>query len=219
MDIKKFIKLGDRIKIKIGSNWYGTIVERLGNETTFFISPPLSKNMRIKLDAGRTFAIKVTGSSGVYEFDAKALETDMSENIPIIKLLVTTEPTRYQRRKAYRIEAMVDIVVREAAVDENGKDTVIEYRTKTLNLSESGMIFISKKNYIPGTMLECDMTLNISGEIEIIEEVRARVIRFKPPELDGVMYQTGVAFEELSAQKRRTLVRYVMMRQRTDKTR
>lgn len=202
MDIKKFIKLGDRINIKIGSNWYGTIVERLGDDASFFISPPLSKQLRLKLNKGRTYKISITGRSGVYEFDARVLETDMNENIPIIKLLMIAEPIRNQRRNAYRIESIVDIAVREAAVDENG-DPVAQYHTKTLNLSESGMIFMSKKSYMPGTMLECDIKLNISGEDKIIEDVKARVIRSKCPELDGVMYQTGVAFEELSEQKKK----------------
>jgi c-di-GMP-binding flagellar brake protein YcgR len=186
MGDKMVIKLGEKVQVKVGKDWYITTIECLGGASVFFVSPPMSKQMRITLQEEQDYIISVVNKKGLYEFDVRVLESDVRDqnaNVPLTKLLITSEPRHQQRRSAYRAEVIVDVRIREPAEPENPDGQPAEYRPKTLNLSESGMLFLSKKSYAPGVMLSCDILLNKYGLNLTLEDIQAKVIRTRRPEL------------------------------------
>ncbi len=215
-----FLKLGEKVQIRIGKNWYNTIIESLGDESTFYISPPMMRQVQMRLDVGQDYTMSVVNDRGIFEFDVRVLETGIKEsntNVPMTKLLITSEPRHHQRRNAFRTEVIIDVRVREPEDEANPK--IIEYQTKTLNLSESGMLFLAKKSYLEGTMLDCDVMLNKYGTNITLQNVKAEVVRTKYPEMDGVLYQIGVDFKELPKQDKRVLVKFIMTSQREQQKR
>jgi c-di-GMP-binding flagellar brake protein YcgR len=105
MGDKMVIKLGEKVQVKVGKDWYNTTIECLGGASVFFVSPPMSKQMRITLQEEQDYIISVVNKKGLYEFDVRVLESDVRDqnaNVPLTKLLITSEPRHQQRRSAYR---------------------------------------------------------------------------------------------------------------------
>lgn len=214
LDTNTIIKLGDKVRIKVGQSWYSTIVERLSDATTFYISLPQSKQMQVTLTLAQTYTLHTLNKKGLFEFDVCVLELDMSDSIPIVKLLVVTKPWRCQRRNAFRVDIILEVTVREPVDMEKPEGPVLEHRTKTLNLSESGMLFLARKNYPAGAVLSCDIMLNKFGTDEMLKDIKAKVIRSNYPKIDGVLYQIGVNFKEISKRDKRALTKFIMISQR-----
>ena len=211
------LKLGGKVQIRVGKHWYGTIVECVADELIFFISPPLFRRQKISLAKGQTYSLHMIGDRGIFEFDALVLETDytaLNEHLPLAKLLVVSEPRLIQRRNAFRVPILVDLKIREPTDDGTSEEEAPAYQAKALNLSESGMLILTKKNYEPGTVLNCDILLNKFGMDETLDGIAADVIHTKPAAMDGIMVQTGVRFREMQRQDRRTLVKFIMLSQR-----
>ncbi len=215
MKKKVIVKLGEKVQIKVGQAWYSTIVERLEDESVFFISPPLAKLTRVRLEVGQTYTINTISDRGLYEFDVCVLEMDLSEKIPMAKLEITSEPRRNQRRNAFRIDTIVDVNVREPEDADKPDQPVKAYQTHTLNISESGMLFVAKKSYPEGMLFSCDIMLNKFGMDKIIEDVKAEVVWAKYPDADGLLYQIGVDFKEIPKKDKRDLTKFIMLSQRT----
>ena len=166
MDANMIIKLGDKVQVRVGKGRYGTIVEYVEDDATFFISPLFSMQKQISLVEGQIYTINAINKRGLFEFEVLVLETDylgFNKNVPMTKLFMVTEPRRHQRRDAFRVGIMIDLVVREPADDDMPETEISEYHSNTLNLSESGMLFQTKKSYPPGTVLRCDLILNKYG--------------------------------------------------------
>jgi c-di-GMP-binding flagellar brake protein YcgR len=79
------------------------------------------------------------------------------------------------------------------------------------------MLFLSKKSYSPGALLDCDILLNKYGMNLTLEDIQAKVIRTRRPEFDGTLHQVGVDFVEFPKQDRRALVKFIMASQRSSK--
>jgi c-di-GMP-binding flagellar brake protein YcgR len=211
------LKLGGKVQVRVGSNWFSTIVEFVADDLTFYVSPLLSLRQKVSLAKGKTYSIHVLHDRGIFEFDTLVLETDykaLNENLPLTKLLIVTEPRLLQRRDAFRVAIMVNIHIRETAEDGKTAEEVPIYRTKALNLSENGMMFLTKKNYEPGTVLNCDILLDKFGMDETLRGIAAEVVRIGPAVMDDTLYQIGVVFREMPRQDRRLLVKFIMTSQR-----
>ncbi len=222
MGEKMIIKLGEKVQVKVGREWYGTIIESLGGGSVFYVSPPMSKQTRVALQEGQDYTLSVVNKKGLYEFDVRVLESDVRDqnaNIPMTKLLIISEPRHLQRRNAYRAEVIVDVRIREPAEPDNTEGQAQEYRTKTLNLSESGMLFLSKKSYPPGALLDCDILLSKYGMNLTLQDIQVMVIRTRRPEYEGTLYQVGVDFVDFPKQDRRALVKFIMASQRDQQKR
>jgi c-di-GMP-binding flagellar brake protein YcgR len=91
----------------------------------FFVSPLLSMQSQLRLETGQTYTVSTVKNTDLYECDALVLDTDCLDlnqrRFPMTKLRVVSEPRRYQRRNAFRVGIMVDIVVRPAGESTNGR--------------------------------------------------------------------------------------------------
>ena len=88
------------------------------------------------------------------------------------------------------------------------------YRTRTLNISECGMLFLADKSYPEGFVLSCDIMLSKYGVDAVLKDIKAEVIRSKSPDNNGVLYKIGVNFIQMSKQDKRVLAKFIMMSQR-----
>lgn len=69
-------------------------------------------------------------------FHVRVDGTDLSDNIPLVRVTAVDEPKRVQRRKCYRADVMLNVSVKKAGDDDT--EEVPAYSTKTLNISEDG---------------------------------------------------------------------------------
>jgi c-di-GMP-binding flagellar brake protein YcgR len=208
------VKLGDRVQIKIGDIWYNTIVERLSDDSSFYISCPISKEMRVLPEMNGTCLISVTNTNGIYEFDVLVTQIDSSDNVLLIGLKIASEPRKIQRRNAFRINVMVGIRVIELNESSDAEEPGYQDYTKTLNLSELGMLFLSKKSYAEGAQLKCDIFLDKFGFDMVIREIIASVVRCEYTGDKGELYKIGVSFDEIPVNFSRALAKFIMRCQR-----
>ena len=208
------IKLGGKIQIKVGQSWYSTKVERLGEESTFFISPLMSKQITVPLEAGQLYTLSAINNRGLYELDVRFLKKEQSGNISFSKMQVVSELRRNQRRDSFRVDIMLTVSIREPSEEEESEEPTPGYRTRTLNLSESGMLFLANRSYPEDFVLSCDILLNKFGMDAVLKDIQAEVIRSTSPEIHGVLYKIGVNFIEMSKQDKRVLAKFIMMSQR-----
>ena len=219
MNTNTIINLGDKAQIKVLQNWYGTVVERLGDASVFYISLPQSKHMPFTLTPGQAYILHTVNNKGLFEFDVCVLEIERSDNVPMAKLQIVSEPRRHQRRNAFRVAIILDVKIRESSDPEISEGSELEYQTKTLDLSESGMLFLARKNYPEGAVLSCDIMLSKFGTDETLEDIKVEVIRSNYPKIGGVLHQIGVDFKEISKQDRRVLTKFIMLTQREHRQR
>jgi len=182
---------------------------------TFFLQ------LQLHLEKGKTYTVSTVRSTGLYEWDALVLETDylgLNPNVPMTKLRLVSEARRSQRRNAFRVDIMVDIVVRPAGGSTDGEECP-GYPAKSLNISEDGLLFLAGRNYSLGDMVFVDIALNRYGMNETLKGIKAEVVRTNLPDKSGNMVQVAVAFKELTQQQRKTLVRFGMMSQRESRLR
>lgn len=215
------IKLGDKVRIKVSKHWYSTTVEDVEDSANFFVSPLFVAQSRLHLEKGKTYTVGTVKNTGLYEWDALVLETDclgLNQNVPMTKLRLVSEPRRNQRRNAFRVGVMVDIVVRPADGSTDGEERP-GYPAKTLNISEDGLLFLAAGNFSLGDVVSVDIAINRYGMNETLKGVKAEVVRSSPPGANGKTVQIGVAFKELTRQQRKTLVKFAMMSQRESRLR
>jgi c-di-GMP-binding flagellar brake protein YcgR len=211
------LRLGSKVRVRVGKSWYGTIVEGVADDLSFFISPLLSLQAKIALAKGRIYTVNTVSERGIFEFEALVLDTNytaLNENFPLNKLQIITEPRLIQRRAAYRVMIMADLRIREPGEDGTFSKEDLGYQAKALNLSENGMLFLATKIYSPGTVLHCDIMLNKFGMDFTLRGIVAEVVRAGSMVTDGTLYRTGVHFKEMRRQDRGLLVKFIMLSQR-----
>ena len=159
--------------------WCGALIERLEDEVSFFISIPVIMQSGTTLEKDQVYSLRLTSSRGFYEFDVRAIGKDSNDNVSLMKLLVVSEPRRMQRRNAFRIDILIDVVICEIPENPEPEKKPVEYLTKTINVSESGMLFLSERDYNIGTWLNCELVLNRYGFDMVLKNIKAKVVRRK----------------------------------------
>ena len=212
MDIKSWIKTGDRVKMTVNGKSYNTIVEGFSDEEVFYISPPLHHLKMLLPEREQICLLHRTNQNGLIVLDVRVLDIEYSDNIPLIKVVSVSEPKRVQRRKCYRTDIMLNVTIRKTSGAESQQKEAPADTTKTLNISEDGMLYISDADYNIGEMIECDINLNRFDMNYKLESVKAQVTRSEPTD-DGRL-KVAVQFTECSRKSKNLLLRFIIFSQR-----
>lgn len=236
------VKLGSKIQVKIDNEYCTTIVEGIGRDGVFYISNPWLHQKMVRFSNGQTLTMSCTTERGLLAFTVLVLETSTDGNVPIVRVVTTSEPKRIQRRMGYRASVMQEVVIREepkpaqkkekaAGEDEAGDgkkpgdreknktgeekeaEEPLMLKTKTVNLSETGMLFLSDRPFHVGTQLRCDMVLNRFGIDALMQNVACTVRRCLPPETQADLYKVGVMFHDMTSRDRTVLAKFILYSQ------
>lgn len=210
MDINRLLKIGDRAKITVGSGSYSTIVEKEADDGGFCIAPPQNRLTVVNLKKDRVYPMSLTVQNGIMVFHVRVDGTDMSDNIPLVRVTAVDEPKRVQRRKCYRADVMLDVSVKKV-VDGDTEEAPV-YDTKTLNISEDGMLILSDGRIKAGDLLECDIRLDRFGMDKRLEGVKAAVTRVDDTE-DGKQ-KAAVRFVDCTRKNKDLILKFVVYSQR-----
>jgi len=103
-----------------------TIVERLENESEFYLSTPWFEQKKVELVKDEVYTFRMVCQYGVISFRGRVIDFDENDTIPLIKIQVVSELERLQRRNSFRVEVMLDLQVREVGGQEE-QENVCEY--------------------------------------------------------------------------------------------
>ena len=215
MNINRLLKIGDRAKITVDGGSYSTIVEKAADDGGFCIAPPQNRLTMVNLKKDRVYPMSLTVQNGIMVFHVRVDGTDLSDNIPLVRVMAVDEPKRVQRRKCYRADVMLDVVAKKVGDDDIEEAPV--YNTRTLNISEDGMLIFSDGRIKVGDLLECDIRLDRFGMDKTLEGVKAVVTRVDDAE-DGKQ-KAAARYVDCTRKNKDLILKFVVYSQRKKKSR
>lgn len=179
-------------------------------DTSFTILPPTDNGENLIVTKKTELEFMFTIESGKYFFTTKPIGI-IKENITLLAIELPASIQRNEMRAFYRVEMLRRIPVKliDVATGLNGTD----YRKNDIttmtctDLSGGGMKLISPVPLDKDDKLEIDL----SGLVEGIENVGAKVIRYIGVEEDG--HAVGIMFTSLTESDRDKIIRCVFQRQ------
>lgn len=179
-------------------------------DTSFTILPPTDNGENLIVTKKTELEFMFTIESGKYFFTTKPIGI-IKENITLLAIELPASIQRNEMRAFYRVEMLRRIPVKlvRVAAGLNGTDyqkNDIITMTCT-DLSGGGMKLISPVPLDKDDVLEIDL----SGLVEGLENVSAKVIRYIGVEEEG--HAVGIMFTSLTESARDKIIRCVFQRQ------
>ena len=179
-------------------------------DTSFTILPPTDNGENLIVTKKTELEFMFTIESGKYFFTTKPIGI-IKENITLLAIELPASIQRNEMRAFYRVEMLRRIPVKLVKVANglNGTDyqkNDIVTMTCT-DLSGGGMKLISPMPLDKDDVLEIDL----SGLVEGLENVSAKVIRYIGVEEEG--HAVGIMFTSLTESARDKIIRCVFQRQ------
>ena len=179
-------------------------------DTSFTILPPTDNGENLIVTKKTELEFMFTIESGKYFFTTKPIGI-IKENITLLAIELPASIQRNEMRAFYRVEMLRRIPVKlvRVAAGLNGTDyqkNDIVTMTCT-DLSGGGMKLISPMPLDKDDVLEIDL----SGLVEGLENVSAKVIRYIGVEEEG--HAVGIMFTSLTESARDKIIRCVFQRQ------
>ena len=179
-------------------------------DTSFTILPPTDNGENLIVTKKTELEFMFTIESGKYFFTTKPIGI-IKENITLLAIELPASIQRNEMRAFYRVEMLRRIPVKLVKVANglNGTDyqkNDIVTMTCT-DLSGGGMKLISPVPLDKDDLLEIDL----SGLVEGLENVSAKVIRYIGVEEEG--HAVGIMFTSLTESARDKIIRCVFQRQ------
>lgn len=179
-------------------------------DTSFTILPPTDNGENLIVTKKTELEFMFTIESGKYFFTTKPIGI-IKENITLLAIELPASIQRNEMRAFYRVEMLRRIPVKLVKVANglNGtdyqKNDIITM--KCTDLSGGGMKLISPVPLDKDDVLEIDL----SGLVEGLENVSAKVIRYIGVEEEG--HAVGIMFTSLTESARDKIIRCVFQRQ------
>lgn len=200
------LKVGQRLQIKPAysdGEWYASRVEDLG-DTTVTIGTPLKGGALVPISIGTTLDCQFPREDAFYAFQAEVVNR-RAFPLPVLILRRPESVTRFQRRKMFRLPAVLPVSFVPVGGGETGKGN-------TLDISGGGICLSASQPMEPGAELETTVSFPDGSNIS----ARGRVI--KVAEVAGERgekrYVHGIEFLDLPIPVQEKIVAFIFAEQR-----
>ena len=213
------LKIGDRMDITLPSGRsFKSMIEDLSEEGYILLSTPLYRGIPIVLHLRQEVGLNFFREVGRYSFSGRVMGFRMDGEVRLIAFMPLSQPVRHQLRASFRLPAVLVAIIREnrfgpfplhhSPDDEEEEETV-----KTIDISETGLAFKTKTEYLAGDRLYLRVTLGWPQADSPPIEAFALVRRVEALDMTSRVRQIGVEFINLDEDTRRLLSRYVIATQ------
>lgn len=209
------------------------------NVRTAKIAAPMQDGRLVPLRPDEDIEICFFTKAGLYQCRARVKDRHSDNNVPVLEVLIVTDPQKFQRRKFYRLECTFEIQYRrlsreelalreklatskrigdekaEAACEKEIEELPKEWRTATItNLSGGGVRFHLSEKLDVGESLEVIVPLSMkNGETSM--QLMAHVIDCdKSEDLRSATSDARCEFDSIDNRQRERIVKYVFEEQR-----
>jgi len=215
------LKTGEKIGISLdGEHFYPTMLEDITEDKHLIVSVPLYRGIPIILKVGQQVQLFFFRENGRFCIDVQVEEIIMHGPLRLISLLPLSEPSRQQRRNAFRLRIGLSALIRSFNGNTIPTDpfALNEELTPweevlTNNLSEAGVSLNSVVSRKIGDCLHIKITLDHAPDhleqIELLGIIR----HFQPIDYSGKQFRLGVKFLPYSENLRRIVARFVLNKQ------
>lgn len=205
VNVGQLLRINPRVHLHgIERQVYSSRIEEV-NEDTIVISAPAYEEVTLPLRPGMGIVIARPGKDALYGFYTKIIER-RTKPFPMLVLQKNPQSTskKIQRRKYVRVGSLVLKEIR--AITNTAGLKLKKDLMHDKNISEGGILVVSAKKLLRGTLLELNLNLP-DGELR----VAGQVIRCKENEKGG--YEIGVRFLGLSEKARSRIIKYIYTKQ------
>lgn len=179
---------------------------------------PTQKGKMILLSQGAKFDIYFYVPGTMYKSTVTITDRFKNNNIYLVKLELTSEIKKNQRRQYYRLECALELRFRKLTVEEAAMivhekpfvmDETVEFEKSVLvDISGGGLRFLSPLRYSVGDFIINQFTLNT--EYTAI----GRILNARPVENRINVFEYRVEFINLDNKTREAIVRFIFEKER-----
>lgn len=207
MLMSKTVKLGEILDLELDGGSSRTKVLDLLPDERFNVLQPTIKGIPYRLRKGEMVQCFFFRTNGMYMFQAVMVEEIYRGNVESCMLRATSMVERRQRRNSYRLPVSLEVSVKP--LDGEPLDAQSEsFHTRTVDISQDGMLFNYPCEYEPGTQFELQLkigqdTISLKGEVK----------RSIPPGDKKAAYGIAVRYFDYSNDVQNRIGRFIMKQQ------
>jgi len=229
------IAIGDKIDIRaidhegkpiFATTPYASQLINIEDKETIHISAPLLQNKIVLMHPEREYHLTFYTSSGLYQCKCISVGQYRDNRLVVIKVRLTSEIAKLQRRQYYRLELLHDIEYRlltekdEEDSKNNGKkeqnNEKFEHnwiKGAIIDISGGGARFSSAVQHKKGDRIRIKLELEL-GSKQISMEPDAEVLASERVLNRYDLYEHRVQFYNISKKDREDLIKYIFEQDR-----
>ncbi|HOM02076.1 MAG TPA: flagellar brake protein [Acetivibrio sp.] len=213
------LKVGLKLELKLqsldgngGDSVFVSEFEWAENDRIIYIAAPIKQGRIYPVGIGQKLEIVFIKDDSLYEFNGKVIGREVRHNISLLRVEITSEIKRIQRRDFFRFDCSIPVsyrIVDKPGIYDNQRKFTKSY---TRDLSGGGVCIRLKERIETGQLLRCELSLNDFNKVSFL----GRVVRLTEydKENDVYKYEIGIKFEEIEEKDRERIISYIFQEQR-----
>lgn len=234
--LSDIIAIGDKIDIRTldhegkpmyASRPYASMLVNIEDEDIIHISAPIIQKKIVLLRTGREYHLSFYTEKGLFQCKCISLGEHYKDNkTVVIKVKLTSNITKLQRRQYYRLECVHDVKYRlltenDEKVLKNGdkieqNNENIEHnwiKGAIIDISGGGARLNSEIRHQVGDKIKISLDLVISGKLRQME-LDAEVLACERVENRNDLFEHRIRFSNISKKDREDLIKYIFEQDR-----
>lgn len=230
--ISKFIKEGDKVELtsleksfNLEDNnkiYYSKIYEIL-SEDYIEILMPMEKTKLLLLPVGGEYNMVFYTAGGLYQCFATVADRYKNNNIFILRMELTSNLRKYQRREYYRFSCVLDM--RARTLEENELEAIESdhsvqiqeelplKRSVIVDISGGGLRFMADCRYEEGSLIYCSYNLS-NGKNSKKYEIIGKVLAAKELDSRPGTFEHRVQYHNIDVNTREEIIRFIFEEER-----
>jgi len=235
--LSNIISLGDRIELQEmersiiatpdqQKKVYNSTVYDILSEDTLEITMPMEQTKLVLLPVDGEFDLVFYGATGLYQCFVRIVDRYRSNNVYLLKVELTSNLRKYQRREYYRFACALEMSARNLAEDElqaieEKKPCLFQTdlplrRSVIVDISGGGLRFMSAQKYEVGSFIYCSYFLVKDGRRKQYEVI-GKILAANPlPNRPGA-YEHRVQYHDLDVNVREEIIKYIFDEERKNR--
>ena len=235
--ISNIISLGDRIELQEMEHSiaaapnkekkiYNSSVYEILTEDTLEITMPMEQTKLILLPVDTEYDLVFYGATGLYQCFARIVDRYKSNNVYILRLELTSNLRKYQRREYYRFACALEMCARNLEEEElQAIEAKMPYilqpglplrRSVIVDISGGGLRFMSVQRYEPGSLIYCSYYLSKDGQRKKYEVI-GRVLAAQELQNRPGTFEHRVQYHNLDEAVREEIIKFIFEEERKNR--
>lgn len=235
--LSNIISLGDKIELqemehsiaaspdKQKKVYHSTVYEII-TEDTLEITMPMEQTKLILLPVDAEYDMVFYGATGLYQCFARIVDRYKSNNVYILRVELTSNLRKYQRREYYRFACALEMCSRNLEEEElqavEAKEPYMLQpglplrRSVIVDISGGGLRFLSVQRYEPGSLIYCSYYLVKDGQRKQYEVI-GRVLAVQELQNRPGTFEHRVQYHDMEANVREEIIRFIFEEERKNR--
>lgn len=235
--LSKVISLGARIELQAVEkkrgieeeqrSYFSKVYEIL-TEDTLEITMPIEQTKLILLQVDSEYDMIFYGENGLYQCFARVADRYKSNNVYLLRMELTSNLRKFQRRDYYRFTCAVDMYSRNLVEEEleNVETKTAQMlqqelpmrRSVIVDISGGGIRFVSDQQYEIGSLIYCSYPLMKDGKSKMYEVI-GRVLAVHELDNKPGTYEHRVQYYNMDVGTREEIIKFIFEEERRNRKR